>query len=48
MSRYVIQTHLFNAELKDSAGMEMSDIKLSEKVSQVLFEKHSQIMRRNK
>lgn len=49
MSRYVIQTHLLNAELKDRGGKEMSDVKLSENVSsQVLFEKYSQTMRRNK
>lgn len=38
MSRNAIQTHLFNAELKNSPGEEMSDIKLSEKVSSIIWE----------
>lgn len=48
MSTYVIQTRLFHAEVKDSAGKEMSYIKLPERVPQVSFEKYTWIMRRDK
>lgn len=48
MSSYVIQTRLFHAEVKDSAGKEMSYIKLPERVPQASFEKYTWIMRRDK
>lgn len=41
MSRYVTQTHLFNAEPKGNAEKKMSDITFSEK------EEYSQGMKKN-